>query len=406
MDLIFSSGNGVARVDADWFRHAADVVLYGIPVKLSPIEELIWSKSFVMERERFDGADVTHLLRARGHVIDWPRLIARYGDYQLVLAAHLLLFRFAYSDADRLIPALGLRPGAGGAGAAGGRGADLLRDAVLPRAVPLRCRSTRIRRRPDRTRAHGPGRAANLDRRHRGRTLSVPPAWVRCPRCGRSRVLAGLNRCKADVHAASGRSRAARHALPRRSCARPWLSCGRCPAAIRRCSRASTAVSSRDRCRPPCTSIDAALSRRTSQRRAVEVVLQHGGMHIAAAAHRPGVAELLRDRLDGARDILLARRGRVDDVQFLEGRGGQHRPGPGTEVLRGELGAGDVTQVRVDVLGRDPLARAVGVEVLEQHLAGQVLAALDGAGEAAVLQGDLLPDAALGAEPEPQRGLP
>lgn len=104
MDLIFSSGNGVARVDADWFRYAADVVLYGIPVKLSPIEELIWSKSFVMERERFDGADVTHLMRARGHVIDWPRLIARYGSYRLVLAAHLLLFRFAYSDADQLIP--------------------------------------------------------------------------------------------------------------------------------------------------------------------------------------------------------------------------------------------------------------------------------------------------------------
>ena len=104
MDLIFSSGNGVARVDADWFKYAADVVLYGIPVKLSPIEELIWSKSFVMERERFDGADVTHLIRARGHVIDWPRLIARYGDYRLVLAAHLLLFRFAYSDADQLMP--------------------------------------------------------------------------------------------------------------------------------------------------------------------------------------------------------------------------------------------------------------------------------------------------------------
>ena len=104
MDLIFSSGNGVARVDADWFRYAADVVLYGIPVKLSPIEELIWSKSFVMERERFDGADVMHLIRARGHVIDWPRLIARYGDYRLVLAAHLLLFHFAYSDADQLMP--------------------------------------------------------------------------------------------------------------------------------------------------------------------------------------------------------------------------------------------------------------------------------------------------------------
>lgn len=105
MDLIFSSGNGVAGVDADWFRHAADVALYGIPVKLSPIEELIWSKSFVMERERYDGADVTHLMRARGHVVDWRRLIARFGDYRLVLASHLLLFRFAYSDADRLLPA-------------------------------------------------------------------------------------------------------------------------------------------------------------------------------------------------------------------------------------------------------------------------------------------------------------
>ena len=104
MDLIFSSGNGVARVDTDWFRHAAEVPLYGIPVKVSPIEELIWSKSFVMERERFDGSDVLHLIRARGHVIDWPRLIARYGEYRLVLAAHLLLFRFAYSDADRLMP--------------------------------------------------------------------------------------------------------------------------------------------------------------------------------------------------------------------------------------------------------------------------------------------------------------
>ena len=136
--------------------------------------------------------------------------------------------------------------------------------------------------------------------------------------------------------------------------------------------------------------------------RAVEVVLEHRGMHIAAATDRPGVAELLRDRLDGARDVLLARRGRVDDVQFLQGGSGQHRAGPGAEVLGGELGAGDLAQVRVDVLGRDALAGAVGVEVLEQHLAGQVLAALDGAGEATVLQGDLLPDAALGAEPEPE----
>jgi hypothetical protein len=104
LDLIFSSGNGVARVDDEWWTHAAEVTLFGMPVWVCPIEELIWSKSFVMERERYDGADVAHLIRARGHAIDWQRLRTRFGPYQLVLASHLLLFHFIYSDAPQLVP--------------------------------------------------------------------------------------------------------------------------------------------------------------------------------------------------------------------------------------------------------------------------------------------------------------
>lgn len=105
VDVIFSFGNGVAAVDAGWWRHGHQTTLFGMPVTVCPIEELIWSKAFIMERERYDGADVAHLIRSRGHVIDWPRLCARFGDHLLVLASHLLLFRFVYSDADRLIPA-------------------------------------------------------------------------------------------------------------------------------------------------------------------------------------------------------------------------------------------------------------------------------------------------------------
>ncbi len=60
VDVIFSSGNGVAEVDDVWFANAVDDESLGIPVKLCPPEEMIWSKSFVMERERFDGADVAH----------------------------------------------------------------------------------------------------------------------------------------------------------------------------------------------------------------------------------------------------------------------------------------------------------------------------------------------------------
>ncbi|HEY8551085.1 MAG TPA: nucleotidyltransferase [Vicinamibacterales bacterium] len=103
-DIIFGSGNGFAPVDDEWFQYARDAELYGVAVKLMPPEELIWSKAFIMERERYDGGDIAHLLRAQGPTLDWPRLERRFGDAIPVLLAHLLLFRFIYSDAADYLP--------------------------------------------------------------------------------------------------------------------------------------------------------------------------------------------------------------------------------------------------------------------------------------------------------------
>ncbi|HJX26319.1 MAG TPA: nucleotidyltransferase family protein, partial [Thermoanaerobaculia bacterium] len=96
VDLIFSSGNGVARVDHHWFDNAVDEEVLGMKVKLCPAEEMIWSKSFIMERERFDGADVAHLLHARADEIDWERMLERFENHHRVLLAHLLLFGYIY----------------------------------------------------------------------------------------------------------------------------------------------------------------------------------------------------------------------------------------------------------------------------------------------------------------------
>ena len=104
LDLIFCAGNGVARVDEGWFDHAVIDEVLGTRVRLCPPEEMIWSKSFVQERERFDGADVIHLLREMGPTLDWPRLLARFGDHWPVLLSHLLLFRFVYPDRRHVIP--------------------------------------------------------------------------------------------------------------------------------------------------------------------------------------------------------------------------------------------------------------------------------------------------------------
>ncbi|HEV7507157.1 MAG TPA: nucleotidyltransferase family protein [Thermoanaerobaculia bacterium] len=106
VDLIFSSGNGVAQVDDLWFEHAVAETVLDRPMRLVPAEEMIWSKSFIMERERFDGADVAHVLHSRAADLDWDRLLRRFephGGWR-VLLAHLVLFGYIYPGDAQLIP--------------------------------------------------------------------------------------------------------------------------------------------------------------------------------------------------------------------------------------------------------------------------------------------------------------
>lgn len=105
VDLIYSSGNGVAVVDDDWLRHARPAQVLGVQTRLVPPEEMIWSKAFVQERERWDGADVAHIVRGMGQELDWPRLLSRFEDHWAVLYAHLVLFAFSYPHDRRLVPA-------------------------------------------------------------------------------------------------------------------------------------------------------------------------------------------------------------------------------------------------------------------------------------------------------------
>jgi Uncharacterised nucleotidyltransferase len=104
IDLIFSSGNGIARVDDTWFRHALPAEVLGLEVLACPAEETIWSKSYIMERERYDGADVAHLLRACSAQLDWQRLLERVGPDGDVLLSHLVLFTYVYPTEAKLIP--------------------------------------------------------------------------------------------------------------------------------------------------------------------------------------------------------------------------------------------------------------------------------------------------------------
>ncbi|MFO1434590.1 MAG: hypothetical protein U1F76_31670 [Candidatus Competibacteraceae bacterium] len=103
IDIIFNSGNGLTEVDDSWFELAPTSEVLGLPVLLTPLEETIWSKAFILERDRCDSADVAHCILTCVERLDWPRLLRRFGEHWRVLLSHLILFGYIYpSDRDRI----------------------------------------------------------------------------------------------------------------------------------------------------------------------------------------------------------------------------------------------------------------------------------------------------------------
>jgi hypothetical protein len=104
VDLIFRAGNGLCEVDDSWFERAHDDELLGLNVKLCAPEEMIWMKAFIMERERFDGADIAHILVTCAEKLDWQHLVRRFGPDWRVLLSHLVLFGYIYPSEQARIP--------------------------------------------------------------------------------------------------------------------------------------------------------------------------------------------------------------------------------------------------------------------------------------------------------------
>lgn len=104
IDLIFNSGNGVTPVDDRWFDDNAQAQVLGVPVRVANMEDSLLSKAFIMERERYDGADIAHLLQANAERVDWPGLLRRFGDNWRVLLAHLTLYGFVYPGERQRVP--------------------------------------------------------------------------------------------------------------------------------------------------------------------------------------------------------------------------------------------------------------------------------------------------------------
>ncbi|TIP32555.1 MAG: hypothetical protein E5X90_09495, partial [Mesorhizobium sp.] len=102
-DVIFASANGTMQVKDQWLEHARQVELLGSRVRIIGPTELIWSKCFIQDRGRHDGADIAHTILKAHDQIDWQRLLAYLDVHWEVLLMQVLNFRWIYpSERDRI----------------------------------------------------------------------------------------------------------------------------------------------------------------------------------------------------------------------------------------------------------------------------------------------------------------
>lgn len=103
LDVIFASPNGGMPVTDDWIRNGRPADVLGTRVQIVGPTELLWSKSFIQQHNRFDGADIAHLILKAHHEIDWRRLLSSMEAHWEILLSHLILFRWIYpSERDRV----------------------------------------------------------------------------------------------------------------------------------------------------------------------------------------------------------------------------------------------------------------------------------------------------------------
>jgi hypothetical protein len=96
VDLITGMSNGVIRVDYSWIKRASRSQVFGISIRVLAPEELIASKIFVTRRERFDGADICHVIYGTKGKLDWKTLLRLVGEHWEMLLWYLMLYHYVY----------------------------------------------------------------------------------------------------------------------------------------------------------------------------------------------------------------------------------------------------------------------------------------------------------------------
>ena len=105
VDIIWAMANQRAQVDERWFECATPAQIRGEKLQVLPMEEFLWCKLYIMQRDHCDWTDVFNLVYANGNHLDWVHIINRLEEDVPLLRAMLEIYSWLCPKKARRLPA-------------------------------------------------------------------------------------------------------------------------------------------------------------------------------------------------------------------------------------------------------------------------------------------------------------
>jgi hypothetical protein len=103
VDVMWAMANQRAQVDAQWLKGPV-VSVDGLTFRLLRPEETLWTKLYVLQRDRCDWPDAINMLHSIGAELDWDYLLGRTAEDTLLMAALVKVFGWICPDRYNELP--------------------------------------------------------------------------------------------------------------------------------------------------------------------------------------------------------------------------------------------------------------------------------------------------------------
>jgi hypothetical protein len=103
IDVIWAMANQRTEVDEAWLS-GPEIQIHGQPIRILPAAETLWSKIYILQRDRSDWPDALNILYSMGRDLDWPHLMNSLGPDAPLLGSLLSAFRWLCPGKSRELP--------------------------------------------------------------------------------------------------------------------------------------------------------------------------------------------------------------------------------------------------------------------------------------------------------------